>query len=292
MRSLPPLPEVRERTVRGLRVAYRDVGPPLGRAVVALHGLGSSSASFAMNVPDLERERRAILIDLPGFGRSDKPSPPLGLRAQATVVLELLHALGVREPVWLGHSMGGQIALWAALLSPERVRGLLLVAPAGLERFSPLSASTLRMSVTERWVLSQHTRAAVHANLKLGFGRGGVPPAADLLVEERLRLAGGELRQFATSFVGSVRAMLAEPVHAELERVEAPVSILMGLDDRLIPNRMLHPHLSTRGVARSAARRFPRATLELVPGAGHLLHFERPDAVAHALDALDRAVPR
>ncbi|MEC7521445.1 MAG: alpha/beta fold hydrolase [Myxococcota bacterium] len=276
-----PAPSFAE--VRGRRIAYRDLGEarPGVLPVVAVHGLGSSSLCWARNAEALARRGRAVVVDLPGYGASDKAHEPLSLREKGAIVGALLRHLGIRRAVWVGHSMGGQIALHRAIEAPREVAALTLVAPAGFERFSVYARSMLQNAVTRDWVLNTHSEPAVRRNLAMAFH--DMPPEAELLVRARLAFEGEELEGYAAAVVNGVRGMLSEPV--ELERLEVPTSIVFGLRDRLIPNPLLHPHLSPRKLAESGARRIRDARLFFAPDAGHLLQFEAPDAFAQALDA-------
>ena len=69
--ALPPLPELRETRVFGRRICYYDVGS--GMPLVLIHGVGGDADQWAFCMPALAASLRVIAIDLPGFGRSDKP---------------------------------------------------------------------------------------------------------------------------------------------------------------------------------------------------------------------------
>ncbi|MEM9194866.1 MAG: alpha/beta fold hydrolase, partial [Myxococcota bacterium] len=88
----------------------------------------------------------------------------------------------------------------------------------------------------------------------------------------------------AAPFKASVPAMLDEPIHDRWPELRVPTAVLFGAADRLIPNRLLHPRLTTKRLAESSRRRLP-GTLTMVAGAGHMVHFERPAPVARAIEA-------
>lgn len=120
----------------GLRLHYLDIGR--GPVVVWLHGSGpgaSGYSNFKGNYPAFaEAGFRNLVLDLPGFGRSDKPSD---VRYDLDFFVSCLHgfldALGIDRCTLLGNSLGGAIALGAALAHPERVEKLILMAPGGVE---------------------------------------------------------------------------------------------------------------------------------------------------------------
>ena len=290
MRGTWPAPRFAQ--LGAFRVAYRDLGAPDGPPVLFVHGLGSSGLSWSRNVARLGARHRLIVVDLPGCGDSAKPPYRYTLGFFARRPLRLLDHLGVERPVWAGHSMGAHIAMLAALEHPERVRALLLSAPAGFERFTEAHASFLRRTVTPDWVRRQKPRD-FKANLEVAFH--SVPPEAENLVARRFRMRGPELEGYAHAFSRCVHAMLDAPLWERLPELRPPVLAIYGEDDRLIPNRWLTPHHTTRSVAEAAVARIPRARLVMLPRAGHMVHFERPtrfdEEATRFLDALETPVP-
>ena len=120
----------------GLRLHYLDIGH--GPVVVWLHGSGpgaSGYSNFKGNYPAFaEAGFRNLVLDLPGFGRSDKPSDiHYDLDFFVSCLRGFLDALGIDRCTLLGNSLGGAIALGAALAHPERVESLILMAPGGVE---------------------------------------------------------------------------------------------------------------------------------------------------------------
>lgn len=283
-------PPVEHAALGAFRVAYRDVGPRHAPTLLLVHGLGSSSLCWLHDLPTLARDFRVIAVDLPGFGESDKPRYAYSLAFWRGRLSRLLDHLGVASATVLGHSMGAQLAIGLALEAPTRVDALVLAAPAGFERFSPMQQAMLHRSVSPAWVRRQ-SLGDLRAHLGLAFH--GWPPGADRLIELRRRLRGPELDGYAHAFAAGVRAMLDEPVHDQLTQLRAPTLVVFGSEDRLVPNRWLHPNLTTADLLRGAARLIPDVETALIPNAGHLVQFERPEAFdAVVLDFLARRLPR
>ncbi|HHG8774862.1 TPA: alpha/beta fold hydrolase [Raoultella planticola] len=118
-------------SLAGATVRWFDL-PGHGEPVVFIHGLGcASSYDYPRVVADPAFcGRRAVLIDLPGYGYSDKPHAfGYSTREQAQVVVELLDHLQLARCYLYGHSMGGSIAIEAAERLGERVRALLVAEP-------------------------------------------------------------------------------------------------------------------------------------------------------------------
>ncbi|MCB9615744.1 MAG: alpha/beta fold hydrolase [Sandaracinus sp.] len=272
------------------RVAYRDVGPREAPALLLIHGLGSSGLCWLHDVPTLARNFRVIVVDLPGCGESAKPRYAYSLAFWRGRLWRLLDHLALASATLIGHSMGAQLAIGMALESPKRVDALVLAAPAGIEHFSPARRAMLQRSVSLSWVRRQ-SQGDLRAHLGLAFH--GWPHEAERLIELRRRLRGPELEGYAHAFVAGVRAMLDEPVHDRLGELRPPTLVVFGREDRLVPNRWLHPGLTPADLLRGAARTIPDVETALIPDAGHLVQFERPEAFdALVLDFLTRRLPR
>ena len=117
----------------GFRLHYHDIGT--GPVLLMLHGGGpgaSAWSNFKQNVPALAARFRLLMVDQPGFGRSNKPvhdRPQHELAAEK--ILGLLDLLGIGTVTPVGNSIGGAASLELALQAPERVDRLVLMAPAG-----------------------------------------------------------------------------------------------------------------------------------------------------------------
>jgi pimeloyl-ACP methyl ester carboxylesterase len=119
---------------------WLDAGGVLVRAVRAgsgdttlllLHGYGESLTTWRATFDALAIGHRVIAIDLPGFGGSAKPDVPYSLPAMTERLSRFIDRWTTGPVVLVGHSMGGEIAASLALARPDRVKLLVLIAPAG-----------------------------------------------------------------------------------------------------------------------------------------------------------------
>ncbi len=260
--------------VNGVEVAWHDTQKGAGTPVVLIHGLASNAGFWRYNVAALEQGGcRVIAVDLPGFGKSAKPfGAPYSLAFQAGTVASLLQKLGIAKAVWVGHSMGAQIAMTAALNHPTMVERLVLLSPAGFETFKRGEGDWMRNAVNPEFV-KRTSSAAVRANLAANFFTWS--DAWEWMVEERERMARAkEFDRFCYAVWCSVGAMLDEPVRAKLGRIAVPVLVIGGENDNLIPNPYLHGGF-TRDVMEDGVRALPNARLVMLPHAGHMVQIEK-----------------
>ncbi|HZS39835.1 MAG TPA: alpha/beta hydrolase [Polyangia bacterium] len=255
-----------------IEVAYSDSGRG-DRTLLLIHGLGSYLPVWSRNLDELSQHYRVVAIDLPGYGRSSKANYHYSMRFFARVVERVIEQLRLEHVVLVGHSMGGQIAITHNLLYPNRIDGLILVAPAGLEKFEPGEGGWLADVVTKDFVKLTPLEN-IYGNLIVNFS--SAPREARFMADDRVRIVEGpDFDGYAYAVSRSVRAMIAEPVYDRLPDVGAPTLVVFGGDDALIPNAILHGG-DTRQIAQNALR-IPRARLVVIPRAGHMVQFEKPE---------------
>ena len=141
-----------------LRIRYIDAGA--GTPVLFIHGLGASMYAWRKNLaPVMAAGFRVVALDLLGFGSSDKPAHGYTNAAYAHLVVALMDSLHLPDAVLVGHSMGGEIAAEVAIAFPTRVRGLVLMAAAGLGTREPLLFRVGRWPVVGPLMLAFRGRA-------------------------------------------------------------------------------------------------------------------------------------
>ncbi len=144
----PPGPGERDTLVDGVRWRSRESSGQGAEAVLYVHGLISSSASFRKVLAPAAAGRRAIAVDLPGSGFSDRPWPyDYTVGGQAQQLLRFLDVRRIDRVVLVGNSLGGAVALLAAAAEPRRVSALVLVASAQPATRIPLTVGALRTPI-------------------------------------------------------------------------------------------------------------------------------------------------
>jgi 4,5:9,10-diseco-3-hydroxy-5,9,17-trioxoandrosta-1(10),2-diene-4-oate hydrolase len=265
----------------GMRLHYHEAAPagPDGAAaggtpVVLLHGGGpgaSAWSNFGRNLPVLAARFRTLMVDQPGFGRSDKP-PVTGnyFTFAADALAGLLDGLGIGQVHLIGNSLGGGTAVRFALRFPDRAGRLVLMAPGGLGlnvfAADPTEGIKRLMEFAAPPGPSREKMAAFLSAMV--FDQRLV---TDELVEERYRAASAP---DALAAMASMGASFYDPAHAddgllwrEAHRLRQRVLLIWGREDRVNP----------LDGALLALKQIRRAQLHVFGGCGHWAMLEKFD---------------
>ena len=269
------LPGLEERfaSVKGVQMRYfvGGEGPPL----VLVHGLGGAASNWTELAPLLARRHRLLVADLPGHGGSTALPGVSGLEPFADRVALIAEREGMLPAPVVGHSLGGMVVLRWALRRPDEVRALVLAGAAGLSIGNVWGRQLLSIFTSVRpgrlaaryrgWV----SRSPLLRRLVFGFVSVADPPALSNEAVEGFLAA----QLLHTDVDSAWQALRIDDPRQELEAVRCPVLVLWGAEDVQLP----------LDDAFEYTRRL-RAQLRVIPGCGHLLIGERPDACARAID--------
>jgi pimeloyl-ACP methyl ester carboxylesterase len=267
-----------------VKLHYIEAGsgkPP----IVLLHGLGSTVTKWRDALPIIATRRRAIAVDLPGFGRSDAPRGHYTFGFLAGGIKAFLDSIAVDRCVLVGNSLGGITAMWLAAAWPERVAGLVLVDPAlplppGAR---PDVQTILRMAVASLPGVGEALYAGFmklrSADWQVADGLRRNVADATRVSPETLRLMHEEaerrrsdshLRAPLLSAQRNLLWMLSAR-RADVERVavslQVPTLLVWGSEDVLVP----------LAVGEHWVGKIPGAELVVIEGAGHNPQIEVPD---------------
>ena len=239
-----------------------------------MHGWGCSAFSYNKVLrPIADAGFDVVAPDVRGHGWSDKPLDPALYTPEALGrwLTQLLVVLDIERAVLVGHSMGGAVALRAALQVPARIAGLVLLAPVG---FDPIPRTRWLRRLTPRWldpVLPRLAwRSVIAIGLRTGYGKVGRPSARDI-DEYWAPTADPDFVRASRLVAHAFDWEPGDP--ADLARLACPVHVLLGEHDDLVP-----------GVrARAHAEGLAQLRVEQVPRAGHVLPEEVPEAVLQAI---------
>jgi pimeloyl-ACP methyl ester carboxylesterase len=258
--------------IGGARLYYFAAGSRgAGEPVILLHGFPTSSHLWSDTVPLLPKGHRVVVLDLLGYGRSDRPAGfSLALSAHAERVVSLMDALGIRTAAVVGHDLGSGVAQALALGWPGRVTrvGLLdpiafgtrpgaMVVGAGAGAGSltarlpgPMVLALVRRRLLRGYAVSTRGTHSVELYLRPFTDDGGI---------DALRRHAGALDPRETESFGE-----------RLSEIRVPVAIIAGGED---------PYVQA-AVALRLREAIPGSTLDVLPSMRHFSPEEAPERVA------------
>lgn len=250
--TLPPLPPLLTTTVFGLTIRYYDVGS--GPTLVLIHGIGGDADDWSFCLDALAASHRVIALDLPGFGRSDKPLIDYTIAGFVEVLDRFL---------LVGHSLGGWIAATFALQAPQKLHKLVLVDAAGVW------GETTKLPVDLHVSTLAHMRDIFrHLFYDQRF-------ATDALIEmayrQHLQRNDGYTIHSVLEHLRGGRERLDED--ERIGQLRVPTLIVWGEEDEMIP----------LAIGRRIHQLVPASQLEVLPRCGHLPNLEKPSELVRCL---------
>lgn len=248
----------------GIRLAYVELGDPTGEPLLLLHGYTDTSRSWSVLVPYLPGYR-LLIPDQRGHGAADAPECCYGPSQFAHDAKLFMDALGAKRAAVAGHSMGSMVAMTMAAEYPDRVSSIILIGSTALAPVQPGA-----------WLYDQVAALSFPLDRNSAFMREWHPSNqptpvdpdfAEAVMEDIL-----EIRPHVWRSV--LRELMHLPVGRHSADVKARVLVLSGGKDPLFPPEH-HAAL---------LKAFPKAEAHVFPELGHSPNWERPHAVAAAID--------
>jgi len=278
--------------VTGGRLHVLELGPTVAEErlpIVLVHGASGNLRDLRLALGDrLAMDRRVILLDRPGHGWSDRPggAADASPARQAALIAQAVERIGIKRFVLLGHSLGGAVATALALACPDRVAGLVLLAPVTHPWSGGLAWYNRILSTPAVGRLFAHTVALPLGALLLSSGAVSVF-APQPVPPEYLSRAAIRLLLRPAEFLANAQdiAVLKKFVAAQMLRyghITAPTVILTGSADTTV-SPQIHAHAMATAV--------PNARLIVLDGIGHMPHHTVADAVVAAIGQLTMRSP-
>jgi pimeloyl-ACP methyl ester carboxylesterase len=295
-------PYAHTRDVGGLRLHYYDAGAGAAPPLVLIHGLGDEADTWRHVFLPLAERRRVIALDLPGFGRSDKPHRSYTLTFLARSVWALLSALELDRVVLVGSSLGAFVSQRLAIARPTSVTQLVLIGgsmpimPARPSAPTPASTSARApaRSPVRLWL---YLTPGVGELLYTGFRRSqdvayatlrpyyhdlsALPEADRSFLRERVWArvwSSGQRRAFLSTqrWAGLELSLRMADWRERLLQLAIPTLLIWGEHDAVVP----------RALGEAVAAGLLNAELRMISGSGHLVQQERPAALLDVLETL------
>lgn len=230
-----------------------------GESVVCLHGAGSHGEFFMDILRALEDRHGVIVFDQPGHGRSGSLDSLGSVQRMAEFTQGLCDILELDHPVLMGHDMGGAVALQMALDQPERIRALIIGASGEC-----IDVPEATLEQAQRVSEGKERRPFDPAN----FSKSTAPE-----IMKKAFMWGLKTDPRAT--YGDLLACRDWNVSEELAAIQVPTLVVHGADE----------HESVKARAEALVEKLPNAHMEIIPGAGHALLSEAPEALSEVVDA-------
>ena len=261
----------------GVRLYYYAAGTRgAGEPVVFLHGFPTSGHLWTDVVPLVPTGHRVVVLDLLGYGRSDRPAGrPVSIRAHADRTIQLLDILGVNYACVVGHDIGGGIARSMAIRYPQRVSRLLLVNSVAFSEWPTRNVKLARaMLPLTRHLPATWLLSILRSDLVRGYqdhDRGA--RSIELYVRP---FASVEGRDAFMEHLLALDSSETAALERRLRDIVAPTAIIWGRYDPFLPialGRRLQVAISG-------------STLDVVPNGSHFTPEDAPARVGDALRAL------
>ena len=246
-----------------IRIHYNEVGA--GDAVIFLHGGGPGATSwsnFFKNVGVVSEHYRCLLVDQPGFGKSDSVTmvEPRGT-VNARAVRDMMDALGIEKASLIGNSMGGGTAITFSIDYPDRIDKLIIMGSGGgpLPIFAPSPTEGIKI-LNE--VFESPSVEGLRRLINVMLYDGSMVP--DEVLEQRYKTIIDN-PDHLTARRNSVTTQ--RDFSAQLAGIEAPTLVLHGRNDRVVP---LENGLRLVGS-------IPNSRLVVLNQCGHWAQYEHAD---------------
>lgn len=228
----------------GFRIRYLEAGT--GEPLIVFHGAGGVRVSGGHEL--LAEKRRVMLFEAPGFGESAENTRSQSMQDLAESMAKAALALGLDRFDLAGNSFGGKLALWTAILRPELIRALVLVAPAAIR---PEGARPPRPEQRAELLYAHPERQKPRL------------PSSEEVEAKQERLVGRLMSPGRD-----------EELESRMAGLNVPVLVLFGTRDRLIPADM----------GRIYKENLPDCHFVIVYDAAHAIDGDRPEAFAAVVD--------
>jgi len=263
----------------GARIYYYAAGTRgAGNPVVFIHGFPTSGHLWGDVVPLMPPGHRLVVLDLLGFGRSDRPTQrPMDVRAHAGRVVAVLDQLNINAACVVGHGVGGGIAQSIAVRDPARVSHLCLVDSVAFAQWPTFLARLGRALAPAAALLPP---SSVVTLLRRELARAYSDPIrAARSIDIFLRpFKGTEGRDALLAHVRALRADETAEITPKLASIDVPTALVWGRQDKI----------TSLSIANRLQAAIPAATLDVIDDGGHFTPEEAPRQVADGIAALLR----
>lgn len=237
--------------LKGQSVFYQTTGS--GKNLILLHGWKQDVSTWHPIVDLLKDDFKLWMIDLPGFGKSDIPEKTWQVSNFAETVSLFIKDLKIKEPILLGHSLGGNVSLKLAIKYPDLLNKLILEDSSGIRpksnlknSFSLTAAKIFNFLVPNIGNIKEKARRKFYNQIGSDY------------------LDAGELKE-------TFKNIINEDLSSEVSKIKTETLIIWGERDQEVPVSL----------AKKLYQLIKNSDLEILEGIGHFPHLENPKLFAH-----------
>jgi len=259
-------------------IFYFEAGKENDPVIFMIHGLGDEADTWRHVIPSLAEDYHIIAIDLPGFGRSDKPHRKYSPKFLLESIVAVMDKLELTSPILIGSSLGGILSQKLALDYPDRIAGLILVGGSFLQ-IEPMQDWSLRLMqvpLLGKWLYTRLRKDpdAAFDSLRNVYADLDNMPKSDrdfLFTRVNKRVWDDGQRHAYLSVLRNLADWVSENQDGLADKIAGlttPTLVIRGENDPLYPKENAIKLVELQ----------PEVSMATIKGVGHLPHQEDPDA--------------
>lgn len=248
------------------KIAYINEGQ--GQSILMIHGVSTDLNSFYMLYNDLIANGfNVVAIDLLGYGKSAKPKLNHTLALHAKTVMEVVKKLNLKSPILFGHSMGGAVAIAAALENQKLLKGLILLTPGGTYPYPEMAGEYIKANYESQFG-ARYSKTEVAKN----YYQGSVHQTNEALekfIELRLRTMLHPDWQEVQKAIKNSSISYTETnntLAAQLEKIKIPVLAIYAGQDKTIKPDLAQANITSKNL---------QWTVKIIKDCGHMVQYDK-----------------
>lgn len=239
-----------------------------GTPLIFIHGLGGTLNHWTDSYKFFSSQGFQVIgLDLPGYGKSDKPKIEYTIAFYADFLKKFIENFKLKEkPILIGNSMGGHIASYFAIHYPEDLQGLLILDGSGLNELNLLEELTVQLTFRQQHI-GRILRYMIDIFAVNVFYRSTSKGALKFIKEQKEMATREDHPAYCHALEKSTKAMMLSPLKDLLSNIQVPTQIVWGSHDRLIPSFY----------AQKFKDLISHSDLTIIKQCGHVPQLEKPD---------------
>lgn len=257
-------------TVNGIKTRYWQQGDS-GPTIILVHGFVASVEYWTYNIAELAKTHRVFALDLVGFGRTEKPNISYNGSTLAKFIKDFMDTLNVEKTTIIGHSLGGAVCLYFAILYSNMLEKLVLVDSGGLDKQLPFSFRLLTIPLLGNLLFKNNVPKNIYAKIVKHYTYNKEAITAEFIdsiypvfIQPKVKTVSLKILQQQANLFGVHKKVLHYLLN-NLKNITVPTLIIWGQEDNLLPI----------SGAYTAMKYLPNAKLHIFDHCGHITQIEK-----------------